>query len=166
MRLIGLIGVILAGLTGCVSGTGPEPAAEYYVMRHLHTPAGERDPDLTDEGRRHALIVAERFGDQPLGAIYVTGYKRTRQTAEPLAQALGLPMITYEAADTAALVDRARGGPKPALIVGHSNTVPDIIEQLGGTRPEPLTHEDFGDIWRLGPDGSTTRSKVDQSAGE
>ncbi len=42
------------------------------------------------------------------------------------------------------------------LIVGHSNTVGDIIAALGGRRPEPLTHEDFGDIWRISGDRPTT----------
>ena len=46
------------------------------------------------------------------------------------------------------------------LIVGHSNTVPDIVAALGGTRPAPLTHPDFGDVWRIGADGSTTRTRI------
>jgi hypothetical protein len=46
------------------------------------------------------------------------------------------------------------------VIVGHSNTVPDIVQQLGGPRPAPLTHPDFGDVWRIGPDGATTRLHV------
>jgi hypothetical protein len=54
-----------------------------------------------------------------------------------------------------------RAGPLPALIVGHSNTVPDIVAQLGGTRPAPLVHADFGDIWRIGPDGATIRRRID-----
>ena len=47
------------------------------------------------------------------------------------------------------------------LIVGHSNTVPDIVAGLGGTRPDPLVHEDFGDIWHIaGPERVTTRDKL------
>ena len=47
------------------------------------------------------------------------------------------------------------------LIVGHSNTVPDIIEKLGGKRPADLTHEDFGDIWHIsGPDKTTTQARI------
>ena len=83
-----------------------------------------------------------------------------RQTAAPLAERLGLTPIVYDPADTPALVARVRAGPSPALIVGHSNTVPDIVEQLGGTRPGPMVHEDFGDIWRIGPDGATVRSRI------
>jgi hypothetical protein len=46
------------------------------------------------------------------------------------------------------------------LVVGHSNTVPDIVAGLGGPRPAPLVHEDFGDIWHIsGPRRTTVRTK-------
>ena len=48
----------------------------------------------------------------------------------------------------------------PVLIVGHSNTVPDIIEGLGGVRPGPLEHPDFGDIWTVRP-GRTAHARLD-----
>ena len=154
MRLILFLAAALAALAACATTpTPPEPV--FYVMRHLNTPAGERDPDLLPEGQRLALVLAERLGDTPPRAIYVSHFKRTRQTAAPLAERLGLEPIVYDPADTPALVARVRGGPTPALIVGHSNTVPDIVEQLGGMRPEALEHEDFGDVWRIGPDGTT-----------
>ena len=54
----------------------------------------------------------------------------------------------------------ARQGPWPVLVVGHSNTVPDIVEQLGGPRPAPLSHPDFGDVWRIEPGGVTARLRV------
>jgi len=47
------------------------------------------------------------------------------------------------------------------LIVGHSNTVPDIVEKLGGQRPDDLSHEDFGDIWHIaGPEKITTQARI------
>jgi len=47
----------------------------------------------------------------------------------------------------------------PVLIVGHSNTVPDIVEQSGGARPPALTHPDFGDIWTIAR-GKTKRERI------
>lgn len=154
-----VLAALAALATGCAT-SAPPSAAPIYVMRHLHTPQGERDPDLTDEGQRVAALVPGWLGRERVRAIYVTDYRRTRQTAAPLATRLGLAPIVYDPADTAALVARVRAGPLPALIVGHSNTVPDIVAQLGGTRPGPLVHEDFGDIWRVGPDGATVRSRI------
>ena len=163
MPLIRLLALMLFALAPACT-TAPAEAIQspvYYVMRHLHTPEGERDPDLTSEGRRHAGMLADRLAGGRLAAIYVSHFKRTQQSAEPLASRLGLTPIVYDPADTAALVARVRSGPSPALIVGHSNTVPDIVEQLGGTRPGPLSHPDFGDLWRVGPSGDTLRTRID-----
>ena len=163
VRMIGflLLGLV-AALTACATAPEPGPPPQvYYVMRHLHTPAGERDPDLTAEGRRQAALLVERLRNEPPAIIYVSSFRRTAQTAAPVAAALDLVPDVYDPADTPALVARVRNGPWPALIVGHSNTVPDIIEQLGGTRPAPLVHEDFGDLWRIGPGGETRRIRIE-----
>ena len=158
----GLLVIALLAFAGCATMRAPAPPAA-YVMRHLNTPAGERDPDLLPEGRRAAALLVGWFARErarPV-AIYVSDYRRTRQTAAPLAASLGLTPTVYDPADTPGLLARVRAAPGPALIVGHSNTVPDIVAGLGGTRPAPLVHEDFGDIWRVGPDGATRRARID-----
>jgi broad specificity phosphatase PhoE len=132
-----------------------------YVMRHLNTPAGQADPDLLPEGQRAAEALAAWFRDERPVAIYVTDYKRTRETVAPLAARLGLTPIVYDPRDTAGLIARVRAERGPVLIVGHSNTVPDIVAALGGARPEPLGHEDFGDIWRVAPGGATVRARIE-----
>lgn len=145
---------------GAASAQTPAAPSDIYVMRHLNTPEGERDPDLLPEGRRTAETLVAWFGDRPLRAIYVSDYRRTRQTAAPLAARRGLTPVVYDPADTPALVTRVRAEGGPVLIVGHSNTVPDIVAQLGGTRPEPLTHPDFGDVWMVSPGGATERTQL------
>jgi phosphohistidine phosphatase SixA len=159
MRLVALLALALSSLAACATPSEPAPPPT-WVVRHLNTPAGERDPDLTAEGQRAAAALAAWFRADPPRAIYVSDYRRTRQTAAPLAARLGLVPIVYDPADTPGLIARVRAGPRPALIVGHSNTVPDIVEQLGGTRPAALVHEDFGDIWRVAPDGATIRARI------
>ena len=152
-------------MLGAACSTTPVESADaspFYVMRHLDTPEGERDPDLTAQGERRAALLADWFDRGRPRAIYVSDYRRTRQTAALLAARLGLTPIVYDPADTPGLVARVRAGPLPALIVGHSNTVPDVIETLGGTRPAPLIHADFGDIWVIDRDGTTQRRHVDE----
>ena len=164
MRLIRLLLLALApALAGCVTvddNAGGEPL--YYVMRHLNTPEGQRDPDLLPEGTAAAQRVPELMTRQRPAAIYVSTFKRTEQTAAAVAARWGLTPIVYNPADTPGLVARARTAPGPVLIVGHSNTVPDIVEQLGGARPAPLNHPDFGDLWIIAPDGATQRVRVEQ----
>lgn len=142
--------------------TTPEtPAPAFYVMRHLNTPAGERDPDLLPEGQRLAALVPARLAAHPPRAVFVTDFRRTRQTAAAVAARWGLTPIVYDPRDAAALVRQVRAAPGPVLIVGHSNTVPDIVQQLGGTRPADLSHPDFGDLWIIAPDGATQRVRVE-----
>ncbi len=152
----------LAGaiLTACATPTPVPPAPAFYVMRHLNTPAGERDPDLLPEGRRLAEVLSERLRRQPPATIFVSTFKRTRQTAEPLAARLGLTPIVYDPADTPGLVARVRAAPGPVLVVGHSNTVPEIVQRLGGERPADLTHPDFGDLWVIQASGATARERL------
>ena len=166
MKLLRLLVLCLLGLAAAASAVQPgepilPPPPVFYVMRHLHTPEGERDPDLTAEGQRQANLLASWFRDEEPNAIFVSIYKRTQQTAAPLATRLGLEPIVYIPTDTPALITQARSHYGLVLIVGHSNTVPDIIEQLGGERPAPLSHPDFGDIWRVDPDGTTTRMRIE-----
>ena len=159
--LTSLLACALAATACATPAADPAaPPAAYYVVRHLHTPEGERDPDLTAEGQRQATLLADRLAAAPPAIIYVTRYRRTAMTAAPLAERLGVAPIVYDPADTPALVARVKAGPLPALIVGHSNTVPDIVEQLGGTRPQPLVHEDFGDLWSIDGDGTTVRERI------
>jgi broad specificity phosphatase PhoE len=159
MRLL-LMSLLLA-MTGCTTAGAPAaPEPVYYVVRHLHTPEGQRDPDLLPEGRAAAQRLAAMLESEPPAVIYVSHYKRTAQTAAPIAARLGLTPLVYDPADTPALAARVRQGPWPVLIVGHSNTVPDIVAALGGARPAPLTHPDFGDVWRISADGTTTRTRI------
>ncbi len=162
MKLIRLfLLALLPALAACATTPTPTPAQPtYFVMRHLHTPQGERDPDLTAQGQAAAQRLATHFTGERPAAIYVSSFKRSQQTAAPLAARLGLTPIVYDPADTPGLVARVRAGPFPVLIVGHSNTVPDIVQQLGGRRPADLTHPDFGDLWRIGADGTTVRSRI------
>jgi len=162
MRLSGLLVIALFALAAACATTTASGPPPIYVMRHLNTPQGERDPDLLPEGQRAAQALPGWFGRERVRAIYVSDFRRTRQTAAPLAARLGLTPIVYDPADTPGLIARVRAGPRPALIVGHSNTVPEIIEALGGTRPAPLVHADFGDIWRIGADGTTTRTRIER----
>ncbi|SMF70305.1 phosphoglycerate mutase family protein [Allosphingosinicella indica] len=161
MRM-GLLIVPLLALAACATPAPEATEPVYYVTRHLNTPEGERDPDLTAEGRANADRLAARLAGEPPRVIYVSDYKRTRQTAAPIAARAGVTPKVYDPADTPALVAKVKAeGAGPVLIVGHSNTVPDIVEALGGARPEPLVHEDFGDLWTI-RGGRSVREKYSE----
>ena len=132
-----------------------------YVMRHLEKAADGNDPALSPLGRRNAARLPALLGATPPDAIYVSTTRRARETAAPLATALRLTPEEYNPRDTPALIARVRAETGTVLIVGHSNTVPEIVAALGGARPADIPEERFGDIWRVDPDGTTTRFIID-----
>lgn len=79
----------------------PPGATELLLIRHGESEAayleepfplvdGHADPQLADDGRAQAELVAERLAKTPIDAIYVSTLRRTMQTAAPLAHRLGL----------------------------------------------------------------------------
>lgn len=144
-----LLLAVLAVL-GAIAATQPAAAADtVYVLRHLEKAEGA-DPPLSPEGAANAQILADRFAKSGIKAIFATATKRAMQTAEPLAKRLGIPITTYDPRDPAALV-RAVGAVEGAvLIVGHSNTVPDIVARFDGT-PVPITEQDYGTVFVVKP---------------
>lgn len=162
MRKSGSIIIALAlTLAGCASAQHNSAPPDLYIMRHLNTPAGATDPDLTSEGQRSALLLVKWFKRDRPAVIYVSSTKRAQQSAAPLARSLKITPKIYNPADTPALVAAVSAETRNVLVVGHSNTVPDIIQRLGGQRPAPLVHEDFGDIWKIdGRTRATMRSRI------
>lgn len=138
---------------------GPKMIASrsVYVMRHLQRGEGT-DPPLSEEGAHNARRLPETFAKDPPTAIYVSPTRRARETAAPLAGALGLSMKEYDPGNPQALIEAVVREPGTVLIVGHSNTVADIVRRLGGTPPPPLDDGDFGEVWHVDPAEKRTRS--------
>jgi phosphohistidine phosphatase SixA len=166
--------LLLPALAACapatvetMNGSASTPVAQpvttqpsRYVMRHLQRGAGD-DPALTEEGRRNAERLIDFFADDPPSAIFVSDTRRARETAAPLAARLGLAVAEYKALDAAGVAERAAQQGGTVLIVGHSNTVPAIVEALGGTAPPMLDDAAFGDVWHVsGADRRTDKLRV------
>jgi broad specificity phosphatase PhoE len=95
------------------------------------TPA---DPLLSAAGEVRAQKLAAMLADAGVTAMYTTEFRRTQDTAKPLAAKLGVTAAIVPADDLAGLIAKIKGA-KPAdvvMVVGHSNTLPGVIKQLGG----------------------------------
>ena len=113
----------------------PAVCAETVVLvRHAEKAAAPADnPPLTTEGRQRAEALAKTLSTSGVTSIYVTEYLRTQQTADPLASLLHLTPTRIDAKKTPDLVAAIRVQKDGVvLVVGHSNTVPEIIAALGG----------------------------------
>lgn len=143
---------LLPALAACATGSAP-PEPHVFVMRHLHKAAGT-DPGLTPQGEACAASLASFLAGQRLSGIYASTTRRARETAAPVAAASDLTVQDYAPAETAGVAARARAETGSALVVGHSNTVPDIVERLGGTRPGPIDESRYGELWRVSRSGA------------
>jgi broad specificity phosphatase PhoE len=126
------------------------------LIRHAEKQLGAiSDAPLSPPGEVRAARLAQMFGDAAaLGRvqkIYVTDTRRTQQTAAGVAQRLGItPVVVEGKSDSKALARRVlnenRGG--RVLVVGHSNTVPEIVAALTGeSGVPPIDDEQFDTMY-------------------
>jgi phosphohistidine phosphatase SixA len=152
--------VALAIVSACATAQKPtvDPTAPgittVYIVRHAEKSTmvpNETDPDITSVGQRRAEALASRLGTSGVTAIIISQFKRTQETAQPLAAALRIqpemiPAGTQGSSDSvAAAVLRHRGG--KVLVVGHSNTIPGIIAALGGPRLPSLCDNEYSNLF-------------------
>lgn len=114
------------------------------------------DPGLTDAGKRRAAELARQLVDADVvpglgvDAVFSTPFRRTEETAKPVADALGLTINAYDAADTELFVEELvkdyKG--KIILVVGHSNTVPEMIGNMGASKNvPPIAENEYDNIY-------------------
>jgi broad specificity phosphatase PhoE len=114
------------------------------VIRHAEKePNAGEDPPLTAAGRSRAELLARMFGNARapghIDAIYVSPTLRNAMTAAPLAAALGIVPTVAPARDVRALAHRVlrEQSGRRVLIVGHSDTVPELVTALTGVKSVP-----------------------------
>jgi broad specificity phosphatase PhoE len=124
------------------------------LVRHAERaaePAG--DPALTPAGEQRAQALAQALAGLRVNAIVTTQFRRTRDTAAPLAQALGVQPLVVDAraSHVQAVVDAVRAQTGVVLVVGHSNTVPAVLAALGGPRLADLCETSFHHVFVVQP---------------
>ncbi len=137
------------------------PMTTVYVVRHAEKlePANPDSP-LSPEGEARAQELAKTLGKAGVQHIHVTSKWRTQQTAAPLAKQLDLELLIMEPGAVTELVAhiRAEDQGRVVLVVGHSNTVPDIVMALSGTDVGGIPEERFDRLFKvvIAPDGKST----------
>ena len=118
-----------------------------FVRHAEKTAEPADDPLLSLAGQQRAVELARQLVDADvvagIDAIYATPYRRTVDTAQPLADELGLPITSYDDADTETIMEqivRKHKG-KIVLVVGHSNTLPALIGNMGASKKVPVIDE-------------------------
>lgn len=144
-RLLGAVTARASGIAVQVI-TGDLGRKTVVVFRHAEAEPESAGPQrqLTGRGQERALAMAQLLGDTAVTTIYTTKLARTRLTAEPLARARNVPLVELE--DVTATMTAVAAAPwgSTLVVVGHSNTVPQIVAGLSG-QPFPaglaVTHD-------------------------
>jgi broad specificity phosphatase PhoE len=122
-----------------------------WIVRHAEKDtafANRANPDLTAEGKQRAKDLAAYLKKENIAIIYSTDTKRTRQTAEHFKAPLDMYNPKNLTIVANQLLEKAKG--KTVLLVGHSNTVLETIESLGGQRPvKALSDDDYDYIFKV-----------------
>ncbi|NCP66045.1 MAG: histidine phosphatase family protein [Paraglaciecola sp.] len=130
----------------------------WYFLRHFEKQGGA-DPQLSEVGQHRAHKLVNLLSSHTISAIYTTDYRRTKQSVTELAAHRGLPIVVYE---PSALADFATqlATQHNILVVGHSNTTPQLIALLGGP-VFSLSEQDYGVLYILNKlDGVVTLREV------
>lgn len=125
-----------------------EPAAVVYLTRHAEKLASGKDPKLSEKGQQRAQALALTLADVELDRIYSTDYQRTQMTAQPTAASKEVEVISYNLPIKllAAKILKLHNKDK-VLVVGHSNTTPELIAALGIETPIVIEHHQYGDLF-------------------
>ena len=125
----------------------------YYVVRHAEKETNTMTSDvlLSAVGEERAIALKNTLGDSNISTIFSTNYKRTLATVEPLRKQLGITIRLYDTKDTLKgfvnTLNKLDNG--NVLIVGHSNTVDDIVNKLSGEKKiaGDLQDSQYGDLF-------------------
>ncbi|MFQ5549463.1 MAG: phosphoglycerate mutase family protein [Woeseia sp.] len=117
-------------------------------VRHAEKELNVGDnPGLSDAGHRRAAELTRQLVDADvvagIDAIYATPFRRSQETAQPLSEALDLPINMYDAADRETVLETILKNHKGKiiLVVGHSDTLPELIANLGASKKVPPIDE-------------------------
>jgi len=149
-----------------VPAAAQAPTMVYLVRHGEKATQPPNDPLLSPDGQARARALADVLAHAGVSAIITTQFARTKLTAAPLAEKLGItPEVVGVTSGTAgnlqSQADAARGHiaavaaavrkyPGAALlVVGHSNTIPAIVAELGGPKFADLCDGDYDQLFIL-----------------
>ena len=126
--------------------TGAAPMI--FIVRHAEkASSGDKDPDLSVQGQKRANALAHILQDSQITSVFVTEFKRTQRTAAPTTTAAHVTPTVLPANDIGALVEKLHALKGNALVVGHGNTIPDLLKALGIAAPTSIPENDYTEIF-------------------
>lgn len=120
-----------------------------YLTRHAEKSSEMKNPTLTECGTARAKLLAKMLSKAKIQAIYSTSYQRTLQTAKPLANLHKMPIKNYNPKHLEQLAMHLKRNKTNTLVVGHSNTTPQLASLLSKQQVPPLTEQDYQYLYQI-----------------
>lgn len=114
-----------------------------FIVRHAEKVDESRDPELSAQGKKRAMSLANILRDADVKRIYVTEFQRTQMTAAPLAQLVKISSTSYAAKESRSLATQLNAADSNALVVGHSNTLLEILQGLGVQNAKAVADDEY-----------------------
>lgn len=152
-----ILGVVIFLL---LFGTAAQGRSIYLIRHAEKVDDGSKNPVLTLQGQQRALNIAQILSKAGITQVYATDYQRTQMTAKPLADHLDLEVISYDPRDLPAFAEKLKHQAGNTLVVGHSNTTPELTQLISGKTVVKLEESDFDYIFQLVIEGNQTTLNV------
>ena len=152
-----LLLALAIGLAGCAAAPD-KPMAPYtvYLVRHAEKAPGE-DPGLTPQGMERAEWLATQARRRDVAAVWSSPYRRTRETAGPIAEAINAPVREYDPRALEALASELESAAVDAAVIGHSNTTPQLAALLCDCEVDPMPETEYDRVLIVRIDGAERR---------
>ncbi len=120
-----------------------------YLVRHAEKQADSKNPLLTQCGKERAKQLATLLSTTNIKSIYSTSYQRTMSTAAPLSRRQKIAIKNYDPRQLEQFSLHLKQRKENALIVGHSNTTPELTQLLSNQKVEKLTEKEYQTLYQV-----------------
>ena len=120
-----------------------------YLVRHAEKQPEDKNPPLTQCGKERAKQLATLLSTADIKSIYSTSYQRTMSTAAVLSNIQKTPIKHYNPRELKQFSFSLKQSKENSLIVGHSNTTPQLAHLLSDQQVEPLTEDDYQMLYQV-----------------
>jgi broad specificity phosphatase PhoE len=139
-------GTFVLSILFAVSVAAAEPIV--VVVRHAEKAANDpKDPDLSPTGQARAETLARMLKDAGVTAIFTSEFKRTQETAAPTSKSTGVVPTVVPGKDIESLVSKLHQLNGNALVVGHGDTIPNIIKALGADTQAQIPDNGYTELF-------------------
>jgi len=120
-----------------------------YLVRHAEKQTDSKNPLLTQCGEERARQLATLLSTANIKSVYSTSYQRTISTAEPLSSKEKIAIEHYNPRELEQFSLHLKERKENALIVGHSNTTPQLTQLLSNQKVDDLTEKEYQMLYQV-----------------